>query len=235
MQRIDGLIQKLATQRHQKIPNAQLLLTLTELQKALLEEMLLVSSSLPQYIETSNDKQEPLSVAQQSIEVAEYKHEESKVVFPLQDIPPVAETVTINPTLVAETQSITQVKVITTTSKSSNNNIVQKELNELLAIEDNSVNKRLHTNQPELADKLQDTPITDLKKAFSINEKFVILQELFNNDETSFDKSIRTLNNFTTAAEANLWMEREFFTILGWNKQNPFVLDFLDTIYRRYL
>jgi hypothetical protein len=233
MQRIDGLIQKLATQRHQKISNAQLLLTLTDLQKALLEEMTQAVVPLTPPVEASNGtSHEVLSVAQQSIEVAQHKHEEPKLVFPLQDIPPVVERINIPLPLVVETPTVAQVKVSPIANTNSSN---QKELNELLAKEDNSVNKRLHTNQPELADKLQDTPIADLKQAFSINEKFVILQELFNNDETSFDKSIRTLNNFATATEANLWMEREFFTMLGWNKQNPFVIDFLETVYRRYL
>jgi hypothetical protein len=235
MQRIDGLIQKIATQWHQKLPKTEVLLTITELQKALLEQLMLdneVAATTAQHIEAPKVSQEALSVAQQSIEVAQHTQEVPKVTFPLQDIPPVAATVKINPTLVESTQASINMH---TAQNSQPGMHTQKELNEILAKEDNSLNTKLNNNQQELADKLQDTPILDLRKAFSINEKFVLLQELFNNDETTFEKSIRTLNNFTTASEANIWMEREFFTLLGWNKQNPAVVDFLDTVYRRYI
>ena len=64
---------------------------------------------------------------------------------------------------------------------------------------------------------LQDTPIRDLKKAISINDRHRFIHELFRGDETMYERSIKTINNFNIYAEAEYWIQRELKLKLGWD------------------
>ncbi|MEM8909940.1 MAG: hypothetical protein AAGD05_18975, partial [Bacteroidota bacterium] len=54
----------------------------------------------------------------------------------------------------------------------------------------------------ELSDKLAETPIRDLTKAISINEKILTVQELFDKDNQAFGKAIQKLNEYKSFEEA---------------------------------
>jgi hypothetical protein len=108
------------------------------------------------------------------------------------------------------------------------------ELNDKLAEKNNTLNDVLQNNTTMLADVLDEGPIADLKKAFSINEKFIIVQQLFRNDSDMYERSLKTLNGFANKSEALSWMEREFITNLAWDKQNETVINFYNKVNRRF-
>jgi hypothetical protein len=108
------------------------------------------------------------------------------------------------------------------------------ELNEALSNPVESLNEKLRIEQLELASKLQDGPIKDLKKAIGINERFQFIQELFKGDEAMYDRSIKTINSFENMAEAEFWMQRELKLKLGWSDEHPLVRQFDQLVRRRF-
>jgi len=113
--------------------------------------------------------------------------------------------------------------------------IKQKEVNEIVLFDESpSINEQLKDGQKEVAHKLNEAPVKDLKKAIGINDRFVFINELFRGDETMYERSIKTINNFTIYPEAQYWMERELKIKLGWNDKSAVVQDFYSLVKRRF-
>jgi hypothetical protein len=110
-----------------------------------------------------------------------------------------------------------------------------KEVHEvILTDESDSLNEKLKENKEELSETLQNSPIKDLKKAIGINDRFLFINELFQGDETSFERSIKTINGFSIYAEAEFWIRRELKTKLGWDLQSESVKQFDALVKRRF-
>lgn len=97
-----------------------------------------------------------------------------------------------------------------------------------------TLNDRLATTRNELADQLGAAPIKDLRKAIGLNDRFVFINELFRGDETMYDRSLKTINNFAIYAEAQYWMERELKVKLGWDNEKSVTQDFYALVRRRF-
>jgi outer membrane biosynthesis protein TonB len=109
------------------------------------------------------------------------------------------------------------------------------ELNTAEYGEEISLNDKLKVNNaPELASKLQEEPIRDLRKAININDRYQFISELFRGDETMYERSIKTINSFSVYQEANYWIQREMIYKLGWDDNNPVVKHFNQLVKRRF-
>jgi len=71
----------------------------------------------------------------------------------------------------------------------------------------------------ELSDRLSSTPIRDLTKAISINEKILTCNELFKKDKTRFNDALKTLNGFSSFSEARPYLA-SLANEFGWDKKN---------------
>lgn len=111
---------------------------------------------------------------------------------------------------------------------------IHKEINQIIHGQQQSLNDQLKQQKTEVAHLLQDAPIKDLRKAIGINEKFVFLNELFNGDEVTYERSIKTINAFHVLQEAEYWMNRELKLRLGWNDTNETVQHFYGLVRRRF-
>jgi hypothetical protein len=110
-----------------------------------------------------------------------------------------------------------------------------KEVHEVILIdESDSLNEILKEDKEELSETLQNSPIKDLKKAIGINDRFLFINDLFQGDETSFERSIKTINGFSIYAEAEYWIRRELKTKLGWDLQSESVKQFDALVKRRF-
>jgi hypothetical protein len=109
-----------------------------------------------------------------------------------------------------------------------------KEINDVIGRSDASLNDRLKTATTEVAHKLTTTPIKDLKKAIGINDRFVFMSELFKNDEVMYERSLKTINNFTVYEEAAYWMDRELKLKLAWDDSKELVQEFYQLVRRRF-
>ncbi|MBA4197295.1 MAG: hypothetical protein C0459_07035 [Chitinophaga sp.] len=108
------------------------------------------------------------------------------------------------------------------------------ELNESISDTEQSLNDKLKEEKTEIANMLQGSPVRDLKKAVGINDKYLIINDLFRGDEIMYERSIKTINGFTIYPEAEFWIKRELKTKLGWNDDNETVQLFETLVKRRF-
>lgn len=108
------------------------------------------------------------------------------------------------------------------------------EINDQNPAEGESLNDRLKQSKTELMEVLKETPVKDLRKAIGINDRFIFLNELFRGDENTYERSIRTINNFNIYAEAEYWINRELKLKLGWDNNSPTVIHFDQLVKRRF-
>lgn len=96
-----------------------------------------------------------------------------------------------------------------------------------------SLNDLLEKPASEMYVRFQE-PIKDLKKAISINDRYQYINSLFSGDEASFDRSVKTINNFNVFSEAEYWMRRELATRYGWEEGDQLVQQFYGLVSRRF-
>ncbi len=97
-----------------------------------------------------------------------------------------------------------------------------------------SLNDRLKEVKIELSQSLTTTPIKDLKKAIGVNDRFLFINELFRGDEAMYERSIKTIQNFSIFAEAEFWIRRELKLKIGWKDSDPVVKQFDQLVKRRF-
>ena len=97
-----------------------------------------------------------------------------------------------------------------------------------------SLNDRLKEEKIELSEKLTEAPIKDLRKAIGVNDRYVFLNELFRGDEAMYERSIKTIQNFSILAEAEYWIRRELKVKIGWHDSHPVVKQFDQLVRRRF-
>lgn len=109
-----------------------------------------------------------------------------------------------------------------------------KELNEVIATKEASLNEKLKAEVKEVAHVLNDAPVRDLRRAIGINDRFVFISELFRNDEVMYERSIKTINSFRILPEAQYWIERELKVKLGWDENKESTRHFYQLVKRRF-
>ncbi len=97
-----------------------------------------------------------------------------------------------------------------------------------------SLNDRLKESKTELSHTLTSSPIKDLRKAIGVNDRFLFINELFRGDEAMYERSIKTIQNFSIYAEAEFWIRRELKVKIGWLDTEPVVKQFDQLIKRRF-
>ena len=97
-----------------------------------------------------------------------------------------------------------------------------------------SLNDRLKESKIELSQSLTSSPIKDLKKAIGVNDRFLFINELFRGDEAMYERSIKTIQNFSIYAEAEFWIRRELKVKIGWLDTDPVVKQFDQLVKRRF-
>ena len=110
----------------------------------------------------------------------------------------------------------------------------QKELNDIIGTPSSSLNDALREDVQELASSLKETPVKELKKAIGINDRYTFINELFRGDESMYERSIKTINNFRILPEAEYWMERELKIKLGWDDNRAVTKHFYQLVKRRF-
>lgn len=109
-----------------------------------------------------------------------------------------------------------------------------KELNEVMANKDFSLNDKLKEEVKEVVHFLNDSPVRDLRRAIGINDRFVFISELFRGDEVMYERSIKTINSFRIFPEAEYWIERELKVKLGWDESKESTRHFYQLVKRRF-
>lgn len=90
------------------------------------------------------------------------------------------------------------------------------------------------TEDNSLVTRLQRKPVTDLTNAIGINDKFLLLNELFSGSMEKYNKSIRALNNFSTLLGAKTYLG-ELQIELQWNCESEAYKKLADLVERRFI
>ena len=85
-----------------------------------------------------------------------------------------------------------------------------------------------------LAARLQRKPVADLISAIGINDKFLFLNDLFGGSMDKYNKSIRSLNSFSTLLGAKTYMS-ELQIEFQWDCNSDAYKKLADLIERRFL
>jgi len=226
MERIEALISKLNDQYREKAGATQMLITIRMLEAALAEHsqksyntlgtskvaVVLPRSSGNTYNKQQQEEQPAESLVMEK-EVVSNNNKKSE--------PVMQEQMNLHFDPILEIPTLTQQHSL-------------KEINEAVAIQQESLNDRLKQSKIELSDTLKDTPIRDLRKAVGVNDRFVFISELFRGDEAMYERSIKTINGFNIYAEAEYWINRELKTKIGWDDSRDIVKHFYKLVKRRF-
>ncbi len=231
MERIEAFINKLKEQFEQ---NADPLLMLGTVQ--LLEfELTKLRTNDRQSLGTTKVAVVLPSVNVPAAGLAHYEKYAPKPVEPAQ-VKEVIETLLVDEGSVSVVQKNGQLDMVfdpMTEIPTLSHQPKDKEVNEATGLRE-SLNDKLKQGKTELIEVLKETPVKDLRKAIGINDKFLFISELFRNDESMYERSIKTINSFNMYAEAEYWISRELKVKLGWNNELPSVLHFDQLVKRRF-
>ena len=84
-----------------------------------------------------------------------------------------------------------------------------------------------------LADKYQHESLNDLRSAIGINDKFLLVNELFGGSMEKYNKSIDILNDLKTLNGALVYMN-ELRVELQWNSNNEAYKRLLELVHRKF-
>ena len=244
MERVRTLIEKLQQQLADNVPADSLLLTVQMLQVELVKQKsngAAVSSGKVAVVmpaANNNYREQPLikqaeTIPQEEKIIEVLQVDEKEIEEELEEIKRNAEaknqmSIHTNPVLMFD--PIEDVPTLTHQTPLANK---QKEINESSARPE-SLNDRLKQSKFELSDMLTEAPVRDLKKAIGVNDRFLFINELFRGDEAMYERSIKTINNFSIFPEAQYWIERELKVKIGWKESNPIVKQFDQLVKRRF-
>lgn len=244
MERVRTLIEKLQQQIAENASADKLLVTVQMLQSELLQQNGSnasvsngkVAVMMPGSINNNSNVQtytklpaEPVEQEEKIIEVL--KVDEKEIEEELEEIKRNAEaknqmSVNAKPSLLFD--PIEDVPTLTHQTPPD-----QKNINDA-ATRPESLNEKLKQSKIELSDMLTEAPVRDLKKAIGVNDRFLFINELFRGDEAAYERSIKTINNFSIYPEAQYWIERELKVKIGWNESDPIVTQFDQLVKRRF-
>ncbi len=91
--------------------------------------------------------------------------------------------------------------------------------------------------QNELSEKLGLSPITDLRRALGINDKLLIVNQLFQGKQEAFQETIDVLNAKYSFSEAQSYLIRYVIDKYEWldEERQPQARDFIKLVERRFL
>ena len=248
MERVETLIKKLQDQFAGNAPASQLLLTVQMLETELThlnsssgaDKSTLISVDIPQTILPDL----PPAEEERIVEILQV--DEAELEAELEEIKRNAEAMrkmsALNkpailfeseedqpiPTLAHHLPVVSEPAIYTAPKKET------KEINEVNAGNNASLNDKLKQSRIDLGETLTEIPIRDLKKAIGINDRFLFINELFRGDENMYERSIKTINSFSILPEAEYWIQRELKVKLAWNDSNETVKQFTQLVKRRF-
>ncbi len=82
--------------------------------------------------------------------------------------------------------------------------------------------------------KFSIVPVQDLRRAFTIGEKYQLVEELFGGDDVLFERSLEAIEQSSALPQAIFFIERELRVKMGWQEDKPSVQFFYDTVRRRF-
>lgn len=177
-----------------------------------------------------NKMQERLAVLKYLLEVHE---NQQKVTSSQEQTPPQKEELVEPESTVSETNLTEQITepeapVIETPETTPQEEQPQEKMEEKAT----TVVENAKTNQ-EIAQKLSRTPIKSLKEAFSLNDRYLYANELFDKNMEAFNNLIKTIDESSNMSEAHEKLITAK-TQYNWDEENNLYVEFSILIERRF-
>jgi hypothetical protein len=95
------------------------------------------------------------------------------------------------------------------------------------------INERLgdNGNRQDLSSKLQSKPIRDIGTSLGLNDRFKLINELFNGDKDSYQQTINVLDSANNFNEAFNYISTSY----DWDMEDDSVLMLLDLVRRKFI
>ena len=100
-------------------------------------------------------------------------------------------------------------------------------------IEETLGEKMQHEEDHSLAAKLQHQSVLSLKSSIGINDKFLLVNELFNGSMEKYNRSIENLDDLKTLNGALIYLN-ELRIELQWNSNNEAYKKLLGLVHRKF-
>ena len=163
----------------------------------------------------ANALQDVAQDASQDEEVEEEEGDDEEIVFQL--IP--------NDEPVAETPDMTVVP------ETATEEAPKGEVKPMVSLNDTF--KENASQQATIAKKLEESPIADLKKNISLNQRFQFCKDLFKGNNQEYEVTLEKLNN--TNRDEAIRVLQTLKDKYSWNPDSMAVKDFTDLVTRRYM
>lgn len=181
-----------------------------------------------------NKMQEQLAVLKYLLEV----HENQQKNIPVQEQnsilteEPIAPENTFSTTNIVEQVTEPEVPVFETPEAVQEEEIEEKQQEQTEEKVEITVSEDIKTKQ-EVAQKLSRTPIKSLKEAFSLNDRYLYANELFDKNMEAFNNLIKTIDESSNINEANEKLITAK-TQYNWDEENNFYVEFSILVERRF-
>lgn len=99
-----------------------------------------------------------------------------------------------------------------------------------------TINKPIteETTNSSVADQIQQAPINKLVDSFTLNDRYLYANELFDKDMSAFNEFVKALDNSNSIDEAQTLFNQKG-SANNWDVENQLVIDFMSLIERRFL
>ncbi len=114
---------------------------------------------------------------------------------------------------------------------------VKSEANDLQVKSNEEIDELfVFTEAKELLEKLRDAPITDISKAFTLNERLLYAKVLFGNNLEQMNHILGKLNHLNSYDEAKMLLVDEVIYTYGWNTNDKkkTAKELIQVVKRRY-
>lgn len=92
-----------------------------------------------------------------------------------------------------------------------------------------------HHEDLSIAGVMQHRKISTMKEAIGINEKFLFIRELFNNETDSYQRCVDKIDAATSLAEATSILDAEYASKYSWDKEGNAYFHFTSLVERRFV
>lgn len=92
-----------------------------------------------------------------------------------------------------------------------------------------------HQDDMSIAGVMQHRKISTMKEAIGINEKFLFIRELFNDETDSYQRCVDKIDAATSLAEATSILDAEYASKFSWNKEGNAYFHFTSLVERRFV
>ena len=115
----------------------------------------------------------------------------------------------------------------------TNGNSNVKTIGEQLGQNKTSLNERLagQSKPKDVSTQIGQKPVSDIKAAIGIGDRFLYIRELFNGNNDDFEQTITHLNSLNSFDDADSYLKKNF----SWDDSKETVLNFVSVVRRKYL